>query len=132
MNPDELLTVDLDELERGVLVAALNQWGGPARPTEELAVAIGFEGLADLHRQRPRLAAAIADGEPMSGFDWARILLATEIVFMSSLVGAAFDWEFTTGIGEEAGFKLIRSVQSKTVGQLRPLVGTHLGTRPST
>src|SRR6267378_3449538 len=36
------VAVDLDERERELLSAGLAEWGGPARPTNALAVALGF------------------------------------------------------------------------------------------
>lgn len=125
----EKLSVDLDESERRVLAAGLNEWGGPARPTEELAIAIGFEGLGDLDRGRLRLRQAIEDHQPLTRLDWARALLATEIVFASDVVGSGHDWVYTVGLSDDETLSVLRSVQRKLTGQVRPLLGRGLGTR---
>lgn len=49
--PDEIIQIDLEPEERALLSRGLNEWAGPGRCTEELAVAMGFEGVADLHTQ---------------------------------------------------------------------------------
>lgn len=55
----DLLDIPLTTHERRVLSNGINEWGGPARCTEELAVAMGYDTVADIFRQTPRLHAAI-------------------------------------------------------------------------
>src|SRR5687768_18039087 len=47
--------VSLDDMERRFLRAALLDWGGPARPTDALAIALGFTSAASLDRKSTRL-----------------------------------------------------------------------------
>ena len=88
---EDLIEFDLDDGERRLLRCGLVEWGGPARCTEELAVATGFEGVSDLFAEQKRLIAAIESSLAMSRLDWLRVVLATEIVFASNLVGSGRD-----------------------------------------
>ncbi|MFD8782806.1 hypothetical protein [Kitasatospora sp. NPDC059599] len=56
--------------------------------------------------------------------DWARILLAAEIVFVSDLVGSGTEWSTTTGFADEATIRMLRSIQRKLGGIVRPYYGT--------
>ncbi len=126
----EPLSVNLEEQERRVLVAGLTEWSGPARPTEELAVALGFDGLDDFGSERLGLWWALEQHQPLTRLDWARVLMATEIVFASNVVGSGHDWMFTVGISDEETLFLLRTIQLKLTGEVRPLLGRGLGTRP--
>jgi hypothetical protein len=121
------VSFDLTEDERAVLRAGLLEWGGPARCTEELAVGMGFASVGDLFAEGDRLRAALANYEPMSRLDWARTLLATEIVFASDLVGSGWDWSITTGFSDDHTLAVLRGLQRKLIGSLRPIVGNGLG-----
>ena len=124
---DELIEYDLTAIERDVLRHGLVEWGGPARCTEELAVAMGFSSVSDLFTESDRIVVALEDSLPMRHIDWARTLLATEIVFMSDTVGAALDWEIVTTIPDFETFKTIRGLQRHLV--VSPLIGKAFGTR---
>ncbi|MGN6330335.1 MAG: GNAT family N-acetyltransferase [Motilibacteraceae bacterium] len=113
MDGAEELDLPLSRDERAVLRAGLVEWGGPARCTEELALAMGFASVADLHQTGAVLAEAIRAGRPLSPRDWSRALLATEIVFASDLVGSGVEWATTTGLGDEETLRQLRSLQRK-------------------
>ena len=69
-------------------------------------------------------------GDPpwqFSRFDWTRILLATEVVFASSVVGAAMDWPITTGFSDVKTIGLLREIQRKFA---QDRVRVQIGTRP--
>ncbi|MFD2091298.1 hypothetical protein [Blastococcus deserti] len=51
--------------------------------------------------------------QPLTRRDWARALLATEIVFASNLVGSGLDWSSTTGLSDEETIALLRTLQRK-------------------
>jgi hypothetical protein len=87
------VTVELPEDQRELLIRALIQWGGPSRPTDTLARAMGFVNRDAIHAEGDRLRTALREKRPMSMRDWARVLVATEFVFASSYYGAAGDWE---------------------------------------
>ncbi|WP_405795192.1 hypothetical protein [Streptomyces sp. NBC_01506] len=114
-----LLAQDETELLR----RALLEWGGPARCSDQLAVGMGFESARDLLDQCPRLRRALADDVPLAPVDWARILLAVEIVFVSDLAGTGFEWSTTTGLSDEATIRTLRSVQRKLGRTVRPYYG---------
>ena len=118
----DLLTVD----EVAWLRRALLEWGGPARCSDELAVGMGFEGLQDLIDQSGRLRAALENDIPIMPMDWARVLLAVEIVFVSDLAGSGYEWS-TTGFGDESSIQTIRAIQRK----LGRVVKSYFGKRPS-
>lgn len=129
-NGDAVAVPNLSEMEREVLRRGLLEWLGPAHGTEEIAVAMGFSDLEDLYQDSGRIRTLIASGEAMRPIDWARAILATEVVFASDLVGAGVDWSITTGFSEEETIRTLRSVQRKLAGTVHPVMGTELGTPP--
>lgn len=120
---------DLDDDERYLLRCGLNEWGGPARCTEELAVAMGFDSVNNMFSEQRRLIDAIDSASALSRLDWLRVVLATEIVFASNLVGSGMDWSITTGLSDEHSLATLRSVQRKVTRELRGLIGDGVGTR---
>ena len=110
---DLSVQVDLIDDERHLLRCGLSEWGGPARCTEAMAVALGFHGTDDLYREGHVLWERLGRHEPLSQRDWARTLLATEVVFASDVLGAGCDWSITTGLSDERTIALLRSVQHK-------------------
>ena len=107
---------DLTSDERSLLRTALLQWGGPARPTDNLAVALGFKDVADFRSERHRLADLLASGGELSSFDATRVLAAAEVVFASDVFGAGVDWETVTGMSDAETIKALRGIQRKLVG----------------
>jgi hypothetical protein len=76
---------------------------------------MGFRSVTDLFEQGTRIADGIAAGHPQSRTDWTRALLATEIVFVSNVVGSGWDWAITTGFADESTLKTLRALQRKIV-----------------
>lgn len=111
LNPKERVEYDLTAVERSVLRQGLLQWGGPAYCTEELSIAMGFTSVADLFDEAERIGAAIESCQPLRHIDWTRALLATEIDFMSDIVGAGHDWSIATGFSDEETLNTIRELQ---------------------
>jgi hypothetical protein len=109
------------------VVHGLVEWGGPAHPTEEMAVALGFSSIRDLFDSGRRIASDIRAERPMKHIDWARSLLATEVVFMSGTLGAATDWTIMTRISDEVTFATLRGLQNHLV--VNRLIGVAFGTR---
>ncbi|PRY68424.1 hypothetical protein B0I08_104126 [Glaciihabitans tibetensis] len=124
---NELVPYELTWLERYVLRHGLIQWGGPAHCTEEMAVALGFCSIQDLFREGSRIASDIEAERPMKHIDWARSMLATEVVFMSGTLGAATDWVDMTTIPDALTFATLRKLQGHLV--VNPLIGLAFGTR---
>jgi hypothetical protein len=110
---NDALDVPLGDDERHVLWAGLVEWGGPARCTEEMAVAMGFKNVADLLDTGYRIADAIKAKQSLSQLDWVRALLATEVVFASDVMGSGGDWSITTGVSDEDTIRHLRSLQRK-------------------
>jgi hypothetical protein len=100
-------------MERRFLRSALLDWGGPAHPTDELAVAIGFTSADTLSREAWALWERIEAGEALTTGDWRQVLLAVEIVFASDVVGSGLDWRITSGISDEESITTLRGLQRK-------------------
>jgi hypothetical protein len=116
----DLIDPGLTPDERYLLERGLAEWGGPASATDALAVAIGFRDVDDLLRgDGRRLKDALRGGENLTATDWRRTLLATEIAFASTVVGAGWDWRFTTGLSDEQSIALLRNTQRKLSHALR-------------
>lgn len=113
----------LDPSEIGLLVRALLEWGGPAHSSDQLARGMGFAGTDDLLEQGRSFRQDLKNDVPIEGVDWARILLATEIVFVSDLMGSGTDWSTTTGLSDEETVKALRGIQRKLGNVLRPYYG---------
>jgi len=110
-----------DEIK--LLRRALAEWGGPAHCSDQLAVGMGFADERDLLDQCRRLRLALTDDLPLAQVDWARALLAAEIVFVSDLMGAGVEWSTTTGLSDEATIETLRSIQRKLGRTIRPYYG---------
>ena len=65
-----------------------------------MAVAMGFASVQDLFDSTDQLADAIESKAPLTAADWLRVLLATEIVFVSNTIGAGLDWLSTSGYSD--------------------------------
>ncbi|WP_275005050.1 hypothetical protein [Promicromonospora iranensis] len=113
----------LEPNEIDMLVRALLEWGGPAHASDELARGMGFAGAEDLLERGRSFRQDLRGNEPIRDVDWARILLATEIVFVSDLMGSGTDWSTTTGLTDDETVKLLRGVQRKLGNVLRPFYG---------
>ncbi|OKJ02608.1 hypothetical protein AMK18_14565 [Streptomyces sp. CB01249] len=123
VRPSELLAED----EVRLLRRALGEWGGPARCSDQLAFGMGFADARDLLDQCGLLSRALADDDPVEPVDWARTLLATEIVFVSDLVGSGVEWQTTTGLSDATTLPILREIQRK----LSRTVSAYYGTRPA-
>jgi hypothetical protein len=109
------VTADLTAEERALLVQGLFQWGGPAAPTDALAVAMGFADVRDLLTEATRIAGAIEQGTAVTASDLRRALVETEIVFSSDVFGAGAEWETVTGLTDQTTISLLRSLQRKLI-----------------
>jgi hypothetical protein len=113
MSDTGLVHVQLTEDERLVLRAGLLDWGGPAKPTDALAVALGFTDAANLAREAWALWGEIDRSSALTADDWRRVLLAVEVVFVSDVVGSGLDWRFTSGFGDAQTIAVVRGLQRK-------------------
>jgi hypothetical protein len=109
----ELIHVQLTADERVVLRAGLLDWGGPARPTDAFATAMGFTDAAALPKEAWALWQQIDRSSSLTAEDWRRVLLAVEIVFVSDVVGSGLDWRFTAGFSDAETIGVVRGLQRK-------------------
>lgn len=107
----ELVEPELSRDQRRVLASGLNEWGGPVRPGVDIIVAMGFKDVDDLYSTGHRMFSQILNREPMSRLDWTRALVATEIVFVSDVVGGALDWEPDSNFYDQTTLRLLREIQ---------------------
>lgn len=129
VNLHELIQVPLTYPERHILRSGLVEWGGPAQCTEEFAIAMGFKSVADLHVETMLLVSRLDAHEPLSGVDWVRALVATEVVFASDVVGSGSDWVHTVGVTDVETIALLRALQRKI--PIAGVLGIAFGTRPN-
>ena len=84
---------------------------------------MGFLDAQDLLDQCRVLNLALGEDAPLKAADWARALLATEIVFASDLAGSGVEWSTTTGFTDEATIRTLRSIQRTLASTVRPYYG---------
>lgn len=113
MDPQNAEGVDLSPAERRMLVRGLNEWGGPARCTQQMAAGMGFRDLEHLLDECRRLSGALASDTPLDRDEWRKVLLAVEIAFASDVVGSGLDWSSTVGMTDEETIRVLRSCQRK-------------------
>lgn len=107
------MTVDLAERELDLLLSGLHEWSGPAGCTDSLARGMGFDDVDDFDQQRKRMGLALREGAPLSRWDWSRILIAAEIVFVSDVAGSGVEWATTTGQSDAETLDALRGLQRK-------------------
>lgn len=122
MGKDDPIAVSLSAQERELLRSGLEEWEGPAHPTDDLAVAMGFTGVEDLLNRMQGLRTGLVESSPMTPMDWARALIATEVAFASDVYGSGWDWSSTTGLTDEETIRLLRQVQRKLIGVVAPVL----------
>jgi hypothetical protein len=110
-NEDDIY-IDLDKDERGLMVLALNEYGGLAKyGCELLPPVVGTLNAEDWFTYYIRLLETIKIEGPLSDLDWARALFLTEASFGSELVGTGWEWEI--GQSSDEDVLVLRSLQSK-------------------
>jgi hypothetical protein len=87
----DIVEIELTDSEWFMLNRGLSEWGGPARCTDPMAAAMGFGDVERMFAEMDRLYQVTKEHRAMSRCDWARTLLATEIVFASSVIGSGGD-----------------------------------------
>jgi hypothetical protein len=113
MTASRPVSVDLDDAERAVLRRGLLDWGGPARPTDAFAVALGFSDAARLSAEARALWEQFERTGSLTVEDWRRALLSVEILFVSDVVGSGLDWRFTSGFSDVETIEIVRRLQRK-------------------
>ena len=113
MTADDLVAIDLTDDERRLLLGGLLEYGGPATGARVVAPMVGTTSLDEFFQLTDRLRAAIAQSRPLTGLDWARALVLSEICWASDVLGAAS--EFSTNLSDERALRALRSLQRKIV-----------------
>lgn len=113
VSDDSRVPVSLDDMERRFLRSALLDWGGPAHPTDALAVALGFTSADNLSREAWALWGRIEAGDALTTGEWRQGLITVEVVFASDVVGSGLDWRITSGISDEESIAILRGLQRK-------------------
>ncbi len=66
---DDVIEVELSDAERRVLDRGLVEWGGPARCTDAMARAMGFDSVQNLYEQGDRIVGDLDARRPLSRRD---------------------------------------------------------------
>lgn len=111
VRPHEVLTAS----EINLIRRALLEWSGPARCSDDFAAAMGYADFSGLVESSSRFRQKLEDDDPIAGSDWVRMLLATEVVFVSDVVGSGVEWSTTTGLTDEYTISTLRTIQRKLV-----------------
>ncbi|EFG79546.1 hypothetical protein HMPREF0591_0523 [Mycobacterium parascrofulaceum ATCC BAA-614] len=109
----ELVTVNLSEREREFIQQALEQWALSAADAPFPYQVLGLSTWEEFGALTLRLERAVADGEPLTDLDWARVLFLTEITWASGLVGAGQDFATVTGFSDTEAVRLLRGLQRR-------------------
>ncbi len=113
MPRDEVLNLELTDDERLLLLTGLLEFGGPALGARVVAPIVGAQSVDEFFALTDRLRAAITDRKPLTGTDWTRALVLTEICWASEVLGAAS--EFHSTMSDAEALRSLRSVQRKIV-----------------
>jgi hypothetical protein len=92
--------------------------------TDEIARAMWFAGREEFSAEQNRLRTAIKKQEPLAARDWHRVLAATELAFISKLLGGGGDWRIVSGIDDHPTLDHIRAIQRK-LAWVRPWPEPH-------
>ena len=111
MTEAELVTIELTDEERELVVLALNEYAGTAQHTYKLLCPVlGQSNKHEWFQLINRLGHTIVNKEPLSDLDWARAMFLTDISFGSTLVGSGLRFGRAA---DEYWFEILRSLQGK-------------------
>lgn len=110
---NEPYRLDLTSIERKTLSDGVFEWCGASNPTEELAQAFGFVGVGSLVADCKRLAALVAESQPLTGEDWRLSIALAEVCLGSGVFGAADDLEYTLGVAPGPAVAVLSDVRRK-------------------
>jgi hypothetical protein len=114
---DDRIDISLDDVERKLLVLALNEFGGPAKQSfEVLPPLVGMSSYGECATYVFALMEAIDRNEPQTNLDWARALFLTEVSFGSSLVASGRRFGPRA---DEYWILVLRSLQAKITNEER-------------
>lgn len=102
--------------EQSLLAEGVSQWGGPARPTHALAVALGVDNVQRLIEEGDRIAGKLNNGEPLTDYEVVFALVSTELNFASDRWGAGVEWSTVSGFTDSETISRLRNLQRRLVG----------------
>lgn len=112
MDNENPVFIDLDRVERRLMVLALNEYSGLAKQGSQLLPpAVGKHDADSFGTYYIRLLETIEMAGPLTDLDWARALFLTEASFGSELVGTGWEWEI--GQSGDTDMTALRSLQDK-------------------
>lgn len=105
---------------RSAICSAAGSMSGQGQRTapKRWRPALGFASVDDLIQEGSRIATDIAAGRSLTRRDWTRALLATEVVFVSNVIGSGHDWPSTTGLDDGTTLRTLRDLQLRLGGKL--------------
>jgi hypothetical protein len=109
---DDVVVVPLDD-DEWRLLRQVFQWGGPARMLDDTAVLVGYDNAGAFYSDRTRLIRLVDERRGLAPEDWRRLVVSTELLFASNVVGCGLDWSTVSGIRDDEAIMLLRSVQRK-------------------
>jgi hypothetical protein len=112
MDSGSAFHIELEPVERRLMVLALNEYSGLAhKGSELLPPVVGRSNARDWSTYYLDLLETIKIAGALTDLDWARALFLTEASFGSQLVGAGWEWD----IGQDGvrDLMVLRSLQSK-------------------
>jgi len=106
----------LTRSERDFLAQGVLQWGGPARASHALALALRMESVGALVEEGTRLCDKLRSAESLSDDEIVFALISTEVNFSSDRWGAGYEWETVSGYSDADTIARLRALQVKLVG----------------
>jgi hypothetical protein len=98
--------------EYRLLSHGLFQWNGPASVSDPVALFVSYPSAEAMEKDLPRLSKLLDEGA-MEPRDWWRVLLTTEIAFVSDMYGVGVDWSTVTPFRDDESVEILRSIQRK-------------------
>ena len=115
---------DLSAETRELLAMGASYWDGPAHADPRFAALLNFERDENPDLEFRRIAASLRANESLTVLDLTRALLATEISWVSVVLGPS-DWENVHGLDQDARtLEALRVAQDELNGRGIPASGT--------
>jgi hypothetical protein len=113
----ERRALSLSDEEALLMQQGLAQWGGPGSVSDPVAAFVGYPSAKAMDDDRPRLNRLLAEGV-MEPRDWRRVMLATEIAFVSDMYGAGVEWSIVTPFVDAQSVEILRRIQRKLIAEI--------------
>lgn len=101
----------LTSRHRTLLRQGVIQWGGPAQCTDDIARVLGYPDSVAFFADQSRLLTLLNSSDVIGKTDLRCAILATEIVFVSDIIGAGIEWATVSGFSDEETLQILREAQ---------------------